>query len=1655
MHAHTVLQPATYARILLCAFLGIGLGSAHGRAFADSTVVFNEIMYHPPGNEAQLEWIELYNQMAVDMDISRWSLGGGVRFDFPEGTIVRGGGLLVIAASPQALKASTGFGAALGPLEGRLDNSGERLDLLNNNGRVMDSIKYGDGGAQTPNKWPAGADGSGASLAKVSPDAASDRGENWSASARVGGTPGEHNFLPASLKTLPDSLVSYWSFDQASGQAVDTAGGNNGTLGSGATRVAGIVGSRAVTFNNSALAFVSVGSGVGGNFSFSSGMTIEAILEPGWSGAEGDYDDIFRKDDGEKRLLLAFQNDAQNGAANPPVPPGPVLSFGLKAGGVYSELDMPLDGEAGRPALSGLTDGSHHHLAATYDSSSGLKAIYVDGALAFSVALAPGGLIESGGNTVAYIGNTNGRTEPFTGVLDEVAIWKRSLSAAEIHDHFDKTLAGMSYFEAGSDPSPPPPRIAFNETFVSTREAPWLEIINFGDHPVELEGHVLSSLTQPGKEYVLPARTLAPAAYLALSQAELPFQMIPSDKLFLFSPDRTSVLAAVRLEDGLRGRYPDGSGEWLYPDRSTPGAPNSFSFHAEVVINEIMYHHRQISDTPFEESPESWIELFNRSAQAVNLTGWRLDGGIDYGFADGTSLAPGEYLVVAKDKEYLTALYPQLRVLGNFEKNLSHKSDRIVLKDSSGNPANEVQYRDRGRWPSHADGGGSSLELKDPRAENTEPEAWQASDESGKPPWRTYKYRGVAAANVGPTRWNELVLGLLDEGEALVDDISVIETPATTPKELIQNGGFDEGEAHWRFLGNHGFSEVIEDPDDPTNSVLHLVATGATEHMHNHVETTLAGGARVVNGREYEISFNARWLGGSNQLNTRLYFNRLPRTTLLEVPRLNGTPGARNSRYEPNVGPTFEELAHGPVAPAAGQEVTVSVVAADPDGVSSSTLFWSVNGGSWQSGGMTRDASGRQQGKIPGQAAAALVQFYVEARDTLGAASTFPRGGPDSRALYRVADGQAILGRVHNLRILMTAADANFLHLDTNVMSNQWMGATLVYDEREVFYDVGVRLKGSERGRPVAARVGFHIKLQPDHLFRGVHETIAVDRSGGWKFGGPFGQDEILIKHVINHAGGIPGMYDDLIRVIAPRAAQTGSALLMMAAFEDTYLDSQYSSESAKGSAKGSDGTEFKLELIYYPTTTANGSPEGLKRPEPDDVTGTDLRDLGNDKEVYRWNFLIENNLARDDYGPLISLCKAFGLPAAQLEAGTKAVMDVDEWMRTFAIYALCGINDTYTFGNNHNNIYYLRPEDKKMLVFPWDMDFAFVLSTSGALWGDQNLSRIIQLPANKRLLYGHLNDIIATTFNTNYMARWTAHYGSLCGQDFSSILTYISQRRSFVLSSLPADVPFEIVTQNGQDFTVNTISTVMEGNAWIDVARIFLTGRDEPLDLAWPTVTRWRTTVDLDFGLNPLEFLGLDSEENVIVATAINVTSTQGWPRPKVTSVTPPGALPGESVTVAGTSFHNGLKVFFGSAPAAQVQFDEAASPGELRAVVPGLPGGPAGLTVQNSDGRKSPPVSFTVILPNQFLRGDVDLDQAVDLPDAVRLLFHLFQGLPISCQDAADADNNETLNLADVIHILNYLFRAGQAPAAPYPFPGSDLDGDGPLGCEKGLGE
>ena len=186
---------------------------------ADSVVVFNEMHYHPTTNETVNEWVELHNQMAVDIDLSAWRLEGAAAFTFVEGTIIPGGGYLVIAANPAALQLSSGATNVLGPFTGRLNNSGARLELRDRNDRLMDRLDYRGGG-----KWPLAPDGSGATLAKRDENASSNSPENWTSSILLDGTPGRRNFpqtaVAQTLALLP--INALWRYE-ASGTDLGSA----------------------------------------------------------------------------------------------------------------------------------------------------------------------------------------------------------------------------------------------------------------------------------------------------------------------------------------------------------------------------------------------------------------------------------------------------------------------------------------------------------------------------------------------------------------------------------------------------------------------------------------------------------------------------------------------------------------------------------------------------------------------------------------------------------------------------------------------------------------------------------------------------------------------------------------------------------------------------------------------------------------------------------------------------------------------------------------------------------------------------------------------------------------------------------------------------------------------------------------------------------------------------------------------------------------------------------------------------------------------------------------------------------------------------------------------------------------------------------------
>ncbi len=858
----------------------------------------------------------------------------------------------------------------------------------------------------------------------------------------------------------------------------------------------------------------------------------------------------------------------------------------------------------------------------------------------------------------------------------------------------------------------------------------------------------------------------------------------------------------------------------------------------------------ELKVTTTEPPVEDWLELYNRGSSTIDLSNWQLQDGVSYTFPMGTTLSSGSYLVVARDADRLRALVPGITVLGDFTGRLNNQQDRVTLVDQHGNLADTVQYYESKPWPKAADGGGSSLELRDPRADNVHVGAWSASDESSRTAWQTYSYRDIPDGGS-----NRLYLGLLDSGTVLLDDIRVIRDPDGDGTQLLTNGNFSSGLAGWSFEGTH-YAEVVSDPENPGNPVLQLTASSHMTDNHNRLRGSMSRSSQSV---EHEISFRARWVSETNLLHTYLVEvpaghlvganhsgQRLAATTRLELPTVNGTPGKQNSTFLSNAGPTLYDMIHSPTVPAINEPTVISVGVEDPDGVGVVNLRWNVNGGAFQTTSMAPTAGDIYTTTLPGQTGGARIQFYVTATDELGATSIFPAAGINSRALYTVEDGQAQLGNLHNVRIILTGNDINTLLSSTNAHSNQRRGATLIVNESEVFYDVGVRLSGG--ASRTSGLVGFNIRLNADNLFRGVHDTITVDRNN---------LNESFTRQIYLRTTGIPKFYNDMIRYIWPGGSHTGFAQLRMARYDDVYLDSQFTDGSA--------GMLFEKEQ-----------------------TRVKIEDRGSDKETYRWTFLIKNNRWRDDYSRMIDMSQAFSLTGQALDNATDEIMDIDQWMRVFASARLFGNRDFHSQplasdpneSERHNFLVYVRPVDNKVLALPWDIDESFQVPLNSSLIGNTNLANVIELPGNIRRLYGHMHDLIEMAFNSSVMTPIRNHLATIFpGVNYASAQSYIQQRTAYVMTQLPAEIPFEVTTNGGTDFTVDTPAVSLQGNAWYRIKDIFLEGRSEPLEMTWSDEDTWQTDIVLAAGANVLNFQGYDYQGNLIASDSITVASTSGAP--------------------------------------------------------------------------------------------------------------------------------------------------------------------------------
>jgi hypothetical protein len=412
-----------------------------------------------------------------------------------------------------------------------------------------------------------------------------------------------------------------------------------------------------------------------------------------------------------------------------------------------------------------------------------------------------------------------------------------------------------------------------------------------------------------------------------------------------------------------------------------------------------------------------------------------------------------------------------------------------------------------------------------------------------------------------------------------------------------------------------------------------------------------------------------------------------------------------------------------------------------------------------------------------------------------------------------------------------------------------------------------VRLSGSQRARPYQPRLSFQLDFNADQLFRGVHSGVTLDRSESVGYG----QREHIYHHGMNHSGGLPTLYNDLFHIITPRREHTGAAEAEVTRYSDVYLDEQYEN--------GSDGQVYEYELVYYPTTTVNNDPEGRKRPQPDTVAGTAIRHLSDNKEDYRWVFLNKNNRQQDDYSRLIEFTKVMALPSESFRQQIGSVIDVDQWLRAFAFGAITGHGDSYTSdGAQHNVQFFVRPSDNRVLQLPHDLDAFF--DVNRALVGNPDLRKLISVAANEHMYYGHINDMMQTTFNQQYMQRWIDYWHALMpAQPFTSHLNDLVRRSAVLLNQIERAAPRVAFDISSGDSTVDTNTVTLIGDGWVDVRELRQAGSQAPLVVQWTDVTRWQVEVPVAQGTNSIVLEAYDFQGQRIASDSVTVTSTAANP--------------------------------------------------------------------------------------------------------------------------------------------------------------------------------
>lgn len=272
----------------------------------------------------------------------------------------------------------------------------------------------------------------------------------------------------------------------------------------------------------------------------------------------------------------------------------------------------------------------------------------------------------------------------------------------------------------------------------------WIELHNAADDEVDISGWYLGDDRDDLLQWGIPTDSPIPSGgYRVIEQTEFGFGLSGTrgDSLWLLASDANGkpIWFADHVEfnatdQGISlGRWPNGHSEAILFPMASPshGLENAGPLTGAVIVSEVHYHplndlhhmHREVLGSHEELE---FVEIINTTHTAIDLTGWRIVGGVTMAFAAGQSIGPGETRVMvgfdpmekAKADAFRGALGidGSVPLWGPYVGQLTNSGGiiRLIKPVIPDNPpyavlVDHVSYDDQWPWPSLADGQGWSL----------------------------------------------------------------------------------------------------------------------------------------------------------------------------------------------------------------------------------------------------------------------------------------------------------------------------------------------------------------------------------------------------------------------------------------------------------------------------------------------------------------------------------------------------------------------------------------------------------------------------------------------------------------------------------------------------------------------------------------------------------------------------------------------------------------------------------------------------------------------------------------------------------------------------------------------------------------------------------